>query len=145
MDEEVEGVPEGVTEASDVLAALQAATQRCVRLANALADAAAAAAAGGGSWWAPPAARLALSAMTAAVGRALVRLGVSAANTAAGGSVGQLGDGMGQVGQIAQWQGQEGAGPVGQGGVPLRGLLMMGGGQAGGPALAAAAVSCVGA
>jgi hypothetical protein len=128
----------------DALTALQAATQRCARLADSLADAAAAAAAagGGGSWWGPPAARLTLSAMTASVGRALVRLGVAAANAAADG--GQI-VGQARSQGMQQWQGLVGAGPVGEGGVPLRGLLMMGGGGAGGPALAAAAVSCVGA
>lgn len=110
----------------DILQGLHASTQRCLRLSDLLADAASAVRTTGskGSWWGNPAAQLTLSGMTAAVGGALVRLGV-ASSQAAGGT------------------GQMGGRGLGEGGV--RGLLMVGGDQGVGQMLAAAAVASIGA
>lgn len=107
----------------DVLQELQYSTQRCMRLADLLADAASAVrtTAGRGSWWGAPVAQLTLSNMTAAVGRALVRLGIASSRMA--------GDG--------------GSGEQGGGGGSNQGLLMMGGDQGIGQMLAAAAALAV--
>jgi hypothetical protein len=73
-----------------------AITEQCLRLAGLLGDVAAATAPAGGSsgsansssgssWWASPLQRLVHNRVTAAMGRALVRLGATSASGAAGG------------------------------------------------------------
>ena len=111
-------------------------TRVCLRLADMLSDAAAAVRAAAGSnggsssWWGAPLAQLTLGGMTATVGRALVRLGAASA-VYTGGQQQQHGGGV-----MGGW---------GVGGEGDRGVLMMGQGQGAGQALAAAAVSAVGA
>jgi hypothetical protein len=118
----MEGGGEQVTR-EDVLQELQYSTQRCMWLADLLADAASAArtTGGKGSWWGPAVAQLTLSNMTAAVGRALVRLDIASTQMAGGG----------------------GSGEQGVGGGSGQGLLMMGGDQGIGQMLAAAAALAV--
>jgi hypothetical protein len=121
-----DGVDADGVSGEGVLQELHASTQRCLWLADLLADAASAVRTtnGKGSWWGRPAAQLTLGGMTAAVGRALVRLGVASSKVAAAGMQGSVGGRMGDG--------------VGGGG---RGLMMMGGDQAAGQMLAAAAAA----
>jgi hypothetical protein len=89
---------EHVTGGEELLQELQYRTQRCMRLADLLADAASAVrtTAGRGSWWGAPVAQLTLSCMTAAVGRALVRLEIASSRMAGGSGEQGVGGGSGQ-------------------------------------------------